>query len=454
MQHLWLYYRPVDLETELGQCRDEGRVLAPDLISAIEALIAGGAEIETDPHAQRAIGSILDLAAQAPLAPERARDEPSELPAILAARPAATSAPSAAPPAPLPELDRFHGAWTGRAVGCLLGKPVEGWRRPRMWGYLRDAGRWPLDDFFQYTVPEEIRLRYQLAPELPWGDLVDAMPEDDDTNYTLIGLLLAQRHGLGLSPEHVADFWLQYLPILHVCTAERVAYRNVINGVKPPLSARHRNPYREWIGAQIRGDAFGYVAARQPVLAARLAWQDAAVSHVANGIYGEMWSAAMNAAAFTDIAIEEIIEAGHAQIPERCRLARAVRQVMAERAAGVTYDDAVNRLHERWDETSEHGWCHVISTAVAVTLGLVYGDGEFGRSICRAVQACFDTDCNGATVGSILGARLGRAALPARWVEPIHDTLLTGIAGYPRVRLRDLAEQTHAAALAIRAQQE
>ena len=82
------------------------------------------------------------------------------------------------------------------------------------------------------------------------------MTEDDDTNYTVIGLKMMEIYGKEFTSDHVASVWMDSLPIVHVSTAERVAYRNIVNLIEPPRSGWWKNPYREWIGAQIRGDIF------------------------------------------------------------------------------------------------------------------------------------------------------------------------------------------------------
>src|SRR5258708_9351927 len=158
-----------------------------------------------------------------------------------------------------------------------------------------------------------------------------------------------KRFGRASPSADVADFWLTDIPILHLCTAERVAYRNLCNLIPHPKSATFRNPFREWIGAQIRADFWGYAAAGNPELAAEFAWRDASISHVKNGIYGEMWAAAMIAAAFVTDDVPTIIRAGLAQIPAHCRLADAVEQLFEWQEVGVDYDTAGYRVHALWD---------------------------------------------------------------------------------------------------------
>ena len=73
-------------------------------------------------------------------------------------------------------------------------------------------------------------------------------------------------------------------------SAEELAIRNIKNGIFPPESGTHCNPFNEWIGAQMRAGVCGMTAPGRPYIAAMLAWRDGEVSHANNGILGEVFS--------------------------------------------------------------------------------------------------------------------------------------------------------------------
>ena len=432
-----LYVKNSDLDIERQQIVDEGCDLS-EVAEEFEALAQ--LDLDADLAHQPRANALLDRARTLPTKPNYPYAEPSELEGIRHARTGRRWAPGTT----LSDdvlLDRVLGAWLGRCAGCLLGKPVEGWHSARMWGYLQDLGRFPLDDFFRWDVPEAVKRKYQLQPERAFIDRVSHMVEDDDLNYTVSALAVMKQRGRDFNPGDVATFWMQSLPILRTYTAERVAYRNFCQLVGPPESARYRNPYREWIGAQIRADFWGYVAMGNPELAAEFAWRDASVSHVKNGLYGAMWVAAMLAATPFLQDPREIIEVGLSEIPYHSRLAADVREVIRWQSAGLDYDEALRRIHRGWDEANAHHWTHTNSNAQIVAVGLLWGRGDYEKSICRAVQACFDTDCNGATVGSIVGMMLGARALPAKWIGPLNDTIETAVRGYSHMRISELARE-------------
>ncbi|MFE2580937.1 ADP-ribosylglycohydrolase family protein, partial [Streptomyces sp. NPDC059378] len=180
-------------------------------------------------------------------------EEPTDLAAIRARCP---DWPAPPPPGRRPALDgplRLEAAWLGRAAGCLLGKPVEKLPLTAIRALARSAGNWPLTGWFTARgVPGELLRAH------PWNrrsaptslaENIDGMPEDDDLNYPLLNLLLLQRHGRSFTTVDVATVWLDELPAGRTFTAERLAYRNLLAGLTPPHTARHRNPFREWSGA-------------------------------------------------------------------------------------------------------------------------------------------------------------------------------------------------------------
>ena len=434
------------LHIELLQSRDEGKEVEgfAERVKAIQAMDP------EDPEREARAAEVHDELERLPVRDGYPYLEPCELEAIKKAR---SDRGLCMKPGRLKDdvlLDKVYGAWLGRCAGCLLGQPIEGWRRERIVGLLQETGNYPFKYYISSDVSEEVRRKYGLVDKAKvyggnlknWINNVQHMPEDDDINYTVIGLKLLEEYGPDFTPDDVAECWLENLPILHVCTAERVAYKNLVNRIFPPASATFRNPYREWIGAQIRGDFFGYIAPGRPELAAEMAWRDASISHVKNGIYGEMFVAAMLSAAAVTDDLEEIIDCGLLQIPEKSRLAEAVKSVLEFKKNGLSWEQAI-------DEKNSHDWCHVIPNAMIVCIGLLYGGLDLEKSIGTAVLGAFDTDCNGATVGSIVGMVLGAKALPEKWIKPLNDRLKSGVDGFGLVGISELARRTAAMASKI-----
>lgn len=374
-------------------------------------------------------------------------EEPSEYDAILCALPEAKGI-TGTQPAGDPLKDKIEGAWLGRISGCLLGKPMEGMMREPFWALLKATGNFPMQRYVLMSElkQHEARLRPQMEDFWDrgwWADMLDgAAPVDDDTNYTVMYLKLLQTYGREFTSDDILDAWLNWMPMLESSTAERLTYRNAAMGLSVGETALFHNPCREWVGAQIRGDIFGYVNPGNPREAARMAWLDARVSHVKNGIYGEMFIAAMVAAAFVQNDIADIIGAGLSEIPEKCRLAAEVRAVIKDYQSGMPYDAVVERIHRDYDEQKGFDWCQTIPNAMIVAAALLYAEGDFGKSLCMAVHPAFDTDCNGATVGSIVGVMLGASAIPDYWVAPFQRNLKTGISGYQRVTVASLVDET------------
>jgi len=376
-------------------------------------------------------------------------EEPSDLEGIRAARPEGPRRRAGRIKSTVLK-DKTLGAWLGRSAGCLLGKPCEGWHRRTIERGLRALGEWPLRDYWPRaeSLPEGMHFRGQTGP----GDIaypppsdpslrqnITRMTRDDDMDYPILGLHIIETHGPGFETRNVADEWLSCLPYWCVYTAERVAYRNLVDEVPIPETASRWNPYREWIGAQIRADIWGWCAPGRPELAAELGWRDARLSHTKNGIYGEMFFAALLAAAFAESDLQRLIEIGLSEIPRNCRLREAVLDTVEWCGRDPDWETTWERIDAKYGHY--HG-VHTINNAAVVLMGLLHGRGDFGRTIAIAVMGGWDTDCNGATAGSVAGTILGAGALPPEWIAPLHDRISSIVLGFSDVRISALARRT------------
>ena len=425
------------LDIEMRQCRDEGRDIAQ-----YEKLAQAISEMKRSPVREELANILYKALMDAPLRADFPYVEPSDLEGIRAARPADRKAWDA------PAKDellrkKIRGAWLGRICGCLLGKPVECWRTPDINKLLEATDNKPLHRYMSRDDVQKAGLMEKTGRWAIWIDMVkDAAPTDDDTNYPVMASAVLRRWGRDFTPANMAEAWVDYQPKKAYCTAERRAFRNFVIGIRPPLSASYKNPEREYIGAQIRGDYFGYINPADPEMAAEMAWRDACISHVKNGIYGEMFVAAMLAVAAVCDDVRTVITEGLKQVPEKSRLYERVSEVVRWHDEGITQEECFRRIHEEWDEFNPYDWTHTVSNAMIVTASLLYGAKDYSKSICMAVETGFDTDCNGATVGSIVGMMLTDAGIDEYWTAPIHGRLYTQIFGMDCVTVEELTDRT------------
>ena len=399
------------------------------------------------------------------VSPDFRYEEPNGLEEIRALRP---DGPRVMDPDLTPEQwrDKLYGAWLGRSVGCALGKPLEhpdyligkngraGWENIELW--FRGADAWPIQGYTPARSRAEEEYGLGLTPLGPRStrETIQYMESDDDIRYTVLGLLLLEEKGLDWDSWDIGKLWHGRLTYSQVCTAETQAYLNFaaetshLNGGKradwdgagKERVRMHLNPYREWIGAAIRADGLAYGAAGRPELAAELGWRDASFSHVKNGIYGEMFYAAMIAAAFSESDSRRIVEIGLSEIPAGSRLAEAVRRAVE---IGAAAQDERGLAAAVWDAFGHFDAVHTINNAALTAAALVYGGDDFEKAVVASVFCGMDTDCNGATVGSIMGAKLGAAKLPAHWTAPLNDTLYAELPGFHPAAISDCAKRSY-----------
>ena len=362
--------------------------------------------------------------------------EPNDLAGIRALRPAGarrywTELPAA------DYRERLEGAILGRFAGCVLGSIVECWEIEKMerWAaYLGDVFP-PADYWSAAERPQDLKYQTSLRERFTRSKM-DGVPTDDDIIYTQLGLLILEDYGLDFSLDDVGAAWMKYLP--HAATAEGVALRNLHAGTPAAQAAVVDNPFMFWIGADIRSDPWAYAAPGYPEKAAEFAWRDASISHRRNGIYGAMYFSAVIAAAFALGDPMQALEAGLAEIPADCLLARELRwaldiadDIKDYRAARAAVDSRYAGMHR----------IHTINNAALTVWGLRIGGDDYSKVIGETVAMGLDNDCTAATAGSIFGAAYGKSAIPAHWTQDFNNKVYSYINGVETFALNDLYDR-------------
>jgi len=307
-------------------------------------------------------------------------------------------------------FDKVHGCWMGKNIGGTLGAPMEG--KPEI-----NAVDFYLQDLKKGAVP------------------------NDDLDLQLVWFQAVKQYGLSrITPKVLAEYWISV--VNGPWNEYGVGRTNLKMGLLPPLSGACNNERWKWSnGAWIRSEIWACLAPGDPDRAIEYAYMDACVDHAGDGIYAELFTAALESAAFVVSDLRTLIRIGLSKIPAECRTARCVSVAVAQHEAGKDWKAAREAVLR---ESADLGWFQAPANIGFTVIGLLYGGGDFGKSVCLAVNCGDDTDCTGATAGAVLGIIQGRKALPAKWTEPVGESIvnvcITPFMGAPKT-LTDLATQ-------------
>ncbi|MFQ6099174.1 MAG: ADP-ribosylglycohydrolase family protein [Armatimonadota bacterium] len=284
--------------------------------------------------------------------------------------------------------DKVYACWLGKNIGGTLGAPWEG---------KKDVNNLTFYD----PVPTE-------------------SAANDDLDLQLVWLKMLQERGVHPSVSDFADYWIKHLGP-YPWNEYGFCRRNLDRGLRPPISGCFENYYIDEMGSPIRSEIWACVAPGDPQLAASLAWKDAVLDHAGGeGVHGEMFWAALESAAFVESDPLTLINIGLSMIPIWSRISRAVREAVYSHQNGVEWLEARERIVRSFGHWQP---CHAPQNHAFTILGWLYGR-DYGDCLCKAVNCGYDTDCTGATLGSVLGLVGGTACIPDEWRDPIGEDIV------------------------------
>lgn len=317
--------------------------------------------------------------------------------------------------------NKVKGCFLGKNIGGTLGAPFECYR-----------GVYDVDFFMQ--------------------DVSNPVP-NDDLDLQLVWLSAIEHEGKNIDSHVLCEYWENYVSA--VISEYGTGKNNFATGIVPPLSGYMRNENRESNGAWIRTEIWACLTAGNPALAANYAYFDACVDHSDEGIYAAVFTAAVESAAFFESDTQKLIDIGLSYIPENCATRGAVELVRKCRADGddwqsarkkllIAYPSSFGEIGGEWQGTeqvpackqcptqqrdpdipkAQHGYDAPAHIGI-VLIGLLWGGGDFGKSICLAVNCGEDTDCTAGTLAALLGILYGESGLPEKWTKGCSDKIAT-----------------------------
>src|ERR1700758_1470629 len=329
-------------------------------------------------------------------------------------------------------LERVYAGVLGKIIGVYLGRPFEGWTQQRI---LSELG-----EIWDY---QHERLGVPLVVA------------DDDISGTFTFLRALPDHGgsADLSAEQIGKSWLNYIVENRSIlwwggmgnSTEHTAFLRLKNGIPAPQSgaiATNGKTVAEQIGAQIFIDGWALVAPGNPGLAAELARKAGSVSHDGEAIYASQLLAAMEAQAFVEPGIDQLIETGLKYLPADCLITRLVSDVRNWYRTDNDWRLTRDRIEREYGYDKFPGNCHVIPNHAIIILSLVYSEDNFGRALMIANTSGWDTDCNSGNVGCLIGIKNGLAAIVAKLREPVADKLYLSTADGGRC-ITDAVRETY-----------
>jgi ADP-ribosylglycohydrolase len=288
--------------------------------------------------------------------------------------------------------DKVFACWIGKNIGGTMGVPYEGLRQ--------------INDISGFATAPGVVL------------------PNDDLDLQLVWLYALEQNGpLAINANMLGEHWISY--ITPHWNEYGLGKSNLKRGIPAPMSGDYDNDWKNSNGAWIRSEIWATVAPGMPHVAAKYAMEDAMVDHGAGeGTFAAAFVAALQSAAFVLPSLRDCIEVGLAAIPTESRMAKSIAFVLDCYDKGMSWIDTRNAVQALNADIGD-GWFEAPSNVSYAVIGLLWGEGDFKKSMITAINCGDDTDCTGATVGATMGILYGTAGVPSDWREYIGDEIIT-----------------------------
>ncbi len=299
--------------------------------------------------------------------------------------------------------DKIKGGWAGQVIGCTYGGPTE----------------------FQWCgtmIGDHITIEWDDTKMKWWYDNAPGLYDDIYMDLTFVQVF--EDHGLNAPDSiHALAFAHAGYGLDH---ANQAARYNILNGIMPPESGDWRhNPHADCIDFQIEADFAGLMAPGMPRSAVEIG---SSIGHIMNdgdGVYGGLFVASMYSLAFVYDDIELVVTEALKTIPAQSKFYQTINDVvLCYQKDPADWKKAWLEVQRSWtvDKGCPNGAFRAFNidatvNAAYIAMGLLFGEGDFGKTVDISTRAGQDSDCNPSNAAGILGTMLGYNQIPAFWKQ-------------------------------------
>jgi len=304
-------------------------------------------------------------------------------------------------------LDKIKGGWAAQTIGVVYGAPTE--------------------FKFQGTTVQD----YQPIPWSDgyvkyWWDKKPGLFDDIYNDLTFVETL--ENRGLNCPTDTLANrfAWAEY----HLAHANQAARYNIRNGIMPPASGHWlNNPHADDLDFQIEADFIGLMSPGMIDQTMKIANRVGHIMNSGDGFYGGAFVSALYSNAFISSDIKDVLNKSISVIPAQSQFYQCINDVIQwHKLYPDDWQQCWFELHKKWNKDVGCPKGVFLSfnidakiNSAYIALALLYGKGDFSKSLEIAARCGQDSDCNPGSVGGILGVMLGYSNIPEFWLKPLKE---------------------------------
>lgn len=304
-------------------------------------------------------------------------------------------------------LDKIKGGWAGQTIGCAYGGPTEFCYRGVM-------------------IPDSREIEYPDGHLKYFFEKVPSLYDDIYMDLTFVDIY--NKEGLDAPLEKFAQaFAYASYPLWH---ANMLGRYNIRHGVSPELAGYWKNnPHADCIDFQIEADFSGLMTPGMPNETAAICDKIGHMLNYGDGWYGGLFVGEMYSFAFIENDVETIVRRALSVIPKESKFYNCIDDVQKWHEENPSnWKDCWTKYNNKYGKdvgcpelVLEPGNIDATMNSAYVVMGLLYGDGDFGRTMEIACRCGQDSDCNPSTAAGVLATMMGYSNIPEKWMPNLRE---------------------------------